>query len=284
VNSRLPADWQDRVINDAENMALMLGGVRPAVKLDGIARRRKVHEVVFRPMLIAGGLALRDDGFVVYVKCDKQRAAVFHDDLVSNGGLGLPPRHRFTIAHEIVHTLLYDLECRPPVALLKATAEETFEKLESTCNEGAARVLLPTNRLRDLFANTHFFEPDTIRDFIRQSAVSLETFVIRCNSIDWGSSFGAIAVIRLREGRPVVECSARAKLTKQLFGDLHHHSELPPSVFEHIEQVRCGKVEDELRVPSGGRVLVTGRTLRWLRVGSNPRRWLLTFQLDEYPR
>lgn len=281
---RLSRNWRQTVLAKAENLAVSLGGNRKGVALDTIARKQCINEIVFRPLLIAGGLALRDDGFVAYIKSDKRSADNYHRDFVMNGGLGLPPRLRFTIAHEIVHTFLYDLEARPPIAQLKAHDQGTFRALEGVCNAGAGRVILPSNRMKELLSSVSFFEPEFFLEFVRERGASVATAVVRCSTEHWGTQQGGIATITLRNGRPEVEVSARSVLAKGFLTYLDSGSEVLPHLAAEMQKYRCGVFREEFHVKGRVAHFSAPITARWLRTSSDPVRWLLSVELDEYPR
>ena len=83
------------------------------VDLKRIAAHREVRRIEFAPLLMDGGLAVRSDGFVIYVRCDIGEGADLTARLAEDGtGSTLPQRilrrARFTIAHEIAHTFFYE--------------------------------------------------------------------------------------------------------------------------------------------------------------------------------
>ncbi len=60
-------------------------------------------------------------------------------------------RRRFTIAHEIGHTLFYDLETRPPKRRIRLGFGDKFE--ERLCQDFAAKLLLPTPYMLEVLAD-----------------------------------------------------------------------------------------------------------------------------------
>ena len=76
--------WRTKVTKDCNELARGLGGTAPAVALRDIARHRRITRVVFRPLLVEGGLGRRGNGFVMYVNCAAERVrdytARFHEN------------------------------------------------------------------------------------------------------------------------------------------------------------------------------------------------------------
>src|SRR5436305_979128 len=105
-----PSAWKQRrfeAVRRAEVAALTLGLVRAPVPLRFLAHSCGIKEIIFRPLIIDGGIASDSDGsFLVYIKCAKEHVAQWRDAFYNDrdGGISLPPRVRFTIAHEIAHT------------------------------------------------------------------------------------------------------------------------------------------------------------------------------------
>lgn len=141
---------------------------------------RKIH---FMHLLTDGGLAVRNGGFIIYVRCDPGEgddlSARFEED---GTGSTLPERvrhrARFTIAHELAHTLFYDLRSLPPELKfeLNAAAET---RLELACNEIAGALLLPRRLLQQRTSTVRNITPRELRHLAKQTLVSPQTLVRR---------------------------------------------------------------------------------------------------------
>ncbi len=128
----------------------LVGDVRASlpVNLGKIAARRSVRRVEFKPIFGDGGIAVLDDGFSIYVKCDPGEGEDLTSRFSEDGTGGTLPdkvvrRARFTIAHEIAHTLFYALDARPPRLKISTDSDESAQKLETACNRAAGELLLP---------------------------------------------------------------------------------------------------------------------------------------------
>jgi Zn-dependent peptidase ImmA (M78 family) len=279
MRGRISRDWEKGLVPRAERAAESLGGTDPAVALNLIAEHCKVRETIFRPLLIAGALALRDQGFALYVRSDKSKASERHEDFYSNGGRSLHPRLRFTIAHELVHTFLYDLHSSPPTPTLKAVSDDTFIKLEKACNRGANRLLLPESRMAPLMASDDFFVPEAFRDYARLRGVSLETLVIRCKSrLRSGTQHGGVAIVSAATGDVIVEIAAKDGLGEEYLSHLNEGEAVPPSIAEVLRKDGAGTLQEQCVSPKTGKV---GQfATRWMVHSAQPLRWLVTSQLD----
>ena len=138
------------------------------VDLNRIAATRSVQRIQFTPLFTDGGLAVRKDGFVIYVRCDTGQGFDLTGRLAEDGtGSTLPTtiarRARFTIAHEIAHTFFYDVRKMPPRPKTKIDGAATATKLELTCNRIAGLILLPETLMRQHFAEFDFDCPEELR-------------------------------------------------------------------------------------------------------------------------
>src|SRR5689334_998201 len=87
-------------------------GTHGAVDLARVAQARSVHTIELRPLLAEGCLIPDARGFTVQVN-HSERAKIYPATTTLKDR-ELTTRQRFTIAHEIAHTLVYDLSCTPP--------------------------------------------------------------------------------------------------------------------------------------------------------------------------
>jgi hypothetical protein len=185
---------RDEILARAENLATTLGSKTLPIPLGRIAKKQRVKRIDFRPLLVAGCLEVEEDGFNIYVSADKEKAPLYSAwarDLRAESQL--PGRMRFTIAHEIAHTLLYDERSSPPRDLFEPESQEGLELLESICNAAAAEILLPQSVVRRTAVAMDFLDPDGLRQLCREAAVSPETLVIKTRrNTDWLHDVGGI--------------------------------------------------------------------------------------------
>jgi hypothetical protein len=154
------------------------------VDLKRIAAHRAVQRIEFAPLLTDGGLAVRSDGFVIYVRCDIGQDADLTARLAEDGtGSTLPEtilrRARFTIAHEIAHTLFYDLRSRPPRPKTKVDDGASTTKLELACNQIAGLLVIPEGLMQRTFSGFEFVRPEEFRTLANTAMVSSEAVVHR---------------------------------------------------------------------------------------------------------
>ena len=110
------------VLEEVTRLTAITGNKLPS-DLARIAELQSVRKIEFRPLLVDGGLAVIHDGFHVFVSCEPNEAEHLNHLFGQDGtGRTLPKtlvkQARFTIAHEIAHTLLYDLKTTPPRSVI----------------------------------------------------------------------------------------------------------------------------------------------------------------------
>src|SRR6185436_4950749 len=105
--------------------------VHPPVVLEPILKsRHAVVNYVFNSKL-EGRLEVNEEGFKIFLR----------HDLETN-----PTRHRFTLAHELGHTLFYDLRTSPPRREISRSYRNEFE--ERLCHQFARTLLMPEEFIR----------------------------------------------------------------------------------------------------------------------------------------
>ena len=141
------------------------------VPIDLLAVARQVHAVVEeREMIPEAAMTPDGEGFRIHLQ--------------SNFSLlpGARTRQRFSLAHEIAHTLFFELRD----GLLKARRDApTGERLEGACHKGAALLLVPTNFLRkELRSHANATDAAYILRLARQFDVSPEVMMRRLSDLD----------------------------------------------------------------------------------------------------
>lgn len=155
---------RDPIIRAADSLLEKTEQDNPPISLLPIARLQHICEIQLRPMLIDGGTQVIDDGFRVYLHNATVRSLT--DDDVK----GLDSRQRFSLAHEIVHTLFFDLSSGTPI--LKPGSPKG-PKLEKLCNIGARRILVPERMLRKLLKGQEPISLKLLRQVCDNFKVSL---------------------------------------------------------------------------------------------------------------
>jgi IrrE N-terminal-like domain len=169
-----------RAVQLAERLVTTTASSLP-VDLNRIAGHCAVRRIEFMPLLTDGGLAVLNDGFVIYVRCDAGQSADLTARFADDGtGSTLPEkilrRARFTIAHEIAHTLFYDIHSAPP--RLKTRVDDTTN-LEIACNQIAGLLVMPEALIQQALAKCEFIRPEQLRKLADVAMVSTETVVRR---------------------------------------------------------------------------------------------------------
>lgn len=169
------------------------------------AKKLHVNEVVFAPMLIDGCLATDLTGFRIYVNCEKNEKNEFQSAYNKGEDKILPPHLRFTIAHEISHTLFFRIGEKRPSEKTKAKSSAKISGLEELCNEIASELLLPSPAI-DLFAaKNDLLVPKNLRHLAEQAAVPAEVVFHRIMAKkELLHSAGAIALIQWKSNKPII--------------------------------------------------------------------------------
>ena len=239
--------WRSRIAHECDHLAASLGGSRDAVALREIAAARRVQRVEFRPLLVDGGLGVSRNGFVMFVKCNPEDAQDYDLMFKSSGGCDLPERARFTIAHEIIHTMFYDLSSTKPKPLLEASTEKELDSLEYACNYGANRLLLPKSRFESLLSSDRFSTASKVIDVSRAFRVSLDVLLIRLERTKvWSGGSGFVALVNTFSGSPVIERVAVERRAERLFQEARQGGDLRSVLSDSTLSVLGGRSERTL--------------------------------------
>jgi hypothetical protein len=199
--------WPSRrrnAIQSAEAVVATVARSLP-VNLNRIAATRAVQRIEFTPLLTHGGLAVRNDGFIIYVRCDTGQNVDLTARLAEDGtGRSLPAamarRARFTIAHEIAHTFFYDIQRMPPRPKAQVHDGVLTTKLEVACNQIAGLILMPETIMQRCFANFDFVCPEELRMLTDTAMVSPEAVIRRFKHLGKLSHPEAILASVSRDG------------------------------------------------------------------------------------
>src|SRR5437773_5028019 len=211
--------WRDRVLSRGETLAQEYGGNSFPTCLKQIADARRVRNVLFRPLLVDGCLTIVEDGFRIYVRCRKELADDARARFASEREEGpLPQRMRFTVAHEIAHTLFYDINHGRPKHRLNVEHNKRLNTLERVCNKAAARILLPTDLLRAEMIKTDPFDPNALRRLAEKAAVSGPMLVNRIREVS--ASVGEVGIVAYVEPEAdtfMIKAVGVATVLRQIF-------------------------------------------------------------------
>jgi len=219
--------WPSRyrsAVRLAERLVATTGNSFP-VDLKRIAAYRGVRRIEFAPLLTDGGLAVRDDGFIIYVRCDFGKGADLTARFAEDGtGSTLPEtirrRARFTVAHEIAHTFGYDLRRLPPAALFDLKTPTSIRSLELICNRIAGTLLLPEWWLTRQFSSGDWLDPTRLSTLATKAVVSRETLTRQLRRISSAiHPEGIITCVEKQSSVPVIRAISRHYRFKELFPD-----------------------------------------------------------------
>jgi len=220
MRSKRWRDGRDFVVGRCEVLRRQFGGDGEAVLLKDIARHCGVRRVVFRPMLIDGSLARYGRGFAVYVKADAEYVEEYASQFERLRGAGLPPRTRFTIAHEIVHTMFFDATKSPPEPRVLGTHPQELESLEQACDMGANHLLLPTDRIGSFLERADFLSAMNLLNVARRFEVSTQVLISGLRRFKtWGTP-GAVAIVTRKAANSVLSAFACDITSAPLFRDV----------------------------------------------------------------
>lgn len=200
-----PWPWRRRnAIQSAEALIATTNRSLP-VDLNRIAAKRAVQRIEFRPLLTDGGIAVRSDGFIIYVRCDIDQRADLTARFAEDGtGRTLPEtiaqRARFTIAHEIGHTFFYDIRRMPPQPKTEVDDGASTTKLELACNQIAGLILIPETVMQQRLVRSDFVRPEELRMLANAAMVSPQALIHRFKHFEKLSHPEAILASVNRDG------------------------------------------------------------------------------------
>ncbi len=273
-------------VEAAEALVSANGNAFP-VNLGRIAQSRSVQRVEFKPLLTEGGLAVQNDGFIVYVRCEPGEGEDLTTRFAEDGtGSTLPEkllhRARFTIAHEIAHTLFYDTEAAPPRLKVRLDDSASTKSLELACNEIAGSFLLPETLLQRDFSNEEFVMPEELRRLADTAMVSRQTVIRRFKRLRrFPHPEAILASIARQDSDWIITALSRHYSLREVFSGAKVGSsvkaliddpdfillggemrEVGAKYFGHGEKPMTMQFACELGTGTRRSVLVTGRPLR----------------------
>jgi len=281
-------DWRNHI---AWQCDVLTREMSPPIPLREIYLRCKIKEVVFQPMLVEAGLAIDDDGFVVFVSCDEEAkqewTSAFND--ANQMGRFLPGRVRFSMAHELIHTFFYDTEQKPYRKRIKETHHKEIDSLEIACNYGASRLLLPTRQLRTDTNKSDFLSTKRIIDLARKYRVSIECLIHRLvNLEDWTAERGILAYLQGVNDECRIRAIAKSASVRGLFEnaspDSDYKSLFDKAAFQQMKQHRSGNLEYELTYNNGSDTSGVMCRLEYRQVVTTQDTFVVALGVTDLPR
>ena len=168
--------------------------LEPPVDLETVAQDAGIT-VRYVPMIPEGVFAIEKAQAVIYLQ----------SNFMTEPSARL--RQRFTFAHEICHSLFYDL-CRDPPSVLRGTPRG--DSLESLCHHGAGQLLVPLEQLLTAVGTEGVSSVDDILNLTRSFDVSLDVMIRRIAKVEQSRSVDAAFVLARRDGSGEWRVSAAA--------------------------------------------------------------------------
>jgi len=279
--------WLDWRGNIAWQCDALTREMTPPIPLREISLRCRVKEVVFQPLLVEAGLAIDDDGFVVFVSCDEEDkqewASAFNN--ATQKGRFLPGRVRFSLAH----TFFYDTKQQPFRNRLNETHYKEVNSLEAACNYGASQLLLPTRQLKSDTNKRDVLTTSCVVDLARKYRVSIECLLHRMTNLeDWTPKRGLLAYVHEVGDVYRIRAIAKSASVRGLFGNLSVDSDFKVAFgkaqYEEMKQHSSGSLEYELIYPRGVETGVAKCRLEYRRVATAPESFILALGVVDQPR
>lgn len=149
------------------------------ILLRQVAARRRVSEVVFGPLLVDALLTTHPAGFRVFFRSERNEASSLLEAYNAESAEKLlDSRVRFSLAHEIAHTLFYDLS-KPHPEAKQLTSETELDDLEDICNILAGHLLMPSELLKLEVPRLPNLKPEAVLGMAVKFGVAPTTAVVR---------------------------------------------------------------------------------------------------------
>jgi hypothetical protein len=229
----------------------------PPTDLYAIARLRQITLLGLRFMIPRGLLLPVEGGYEVYVR-DARNKDIDISRPEPEGQL--TTRQRFTLAHEIVHTLFYRFSGSMPMPDPIASNEMV---LEDICNRTAGQILLPTHLLkREIVHDSAQIDPNLILSVAKKFRASLSVTMDRLNAIESASPARRCILLVRKSGhgaqiRASFFCAGLLSLLRQP----DRYAQLTDWISDFPVGVIEGQANNEYRIIRNGVPIKFTRTL-----------------------
>ncbi len=209
-------------------------------RLRGLAEKRWVDRVEFRPLLGDGCLIVHPDHFTILINCqppDAQRLSEAWENDATGTGQGIGSRHRFTVAHEVVHTFFFKLGEGVVQETVSMRDSRNRRRLERFCQRWAGKLLIPEPLLQRVAADVALGEPESVGALASTFLVSAEALIRRFEEVPlWSDPFAGVALIATDGSRATVVAAAIDPSIRGLFPALRkgHAADGPVDATEVI--------------------------------------------------
>jgi hypothetical protein len=172
-----------------------------------------------------------NQGFSVIVRCAAGAEQCLNDLYQRDEtGAELPAeivrQSRFTIAHEIAHTFLYDIRHNPPRPKEFVNRLYQADDIETICNKAAAALLVPERAIERDFPDADLLKPQTLKKISDAALVSRAVVIWRLHALNRVSHpFGIVAAIRRKhQNWYFAAVSAHYSMPRQLVSKMLNQS------------------------------------------------------------
>jgi hypothetical protein len=201
---RTARNW--RAENWADFLPRTLGLSSPPIDLYSVARLKHITHLGFRLMVPRGLLLPVEGGFKVYIRDTRQKRDIdiSKEDVREPVGF-LSPRQRFSLAHEIAHTLFYKMsESVPaPDGILPITPD-----LEQICDRTAANILIPTHLLKKEITDSAKIDAMFIQSIATKFRTSVAVAMSRLAIVESSNPFErCVLLVRRIDGDAEIRAS-----------------------------------------------------------------------------
>lgn len=178
--------------------------IAPPVDLHAIARRQRIKGIKLRLMVQLGALVPVCGGFEIFIRHRESRDL---DVECPEPPKLLSAQQRFTLAHEIAHTLFYKGFDSVPIANAKLKRHGTRKEfgLEEVCNRVAKRLLVPkallAGEIDRRLENPEKIDADFVRAMAARFRVSNDVVLGRLRAVAPDNAFArCLLLVRKTDG------------------------------------------------------------------------------------
>lgn len=181
----------------ADNLVNVPGIDKP-VDLYRLAEYRRVRSIEVRPLTSEGGVNAVPGGFEIFIqgpsfyKLELPGDPDISSSSASRRALPLTRRQRFTLAHELAHTLFFDTSSDTPHTV-KGSPKGGL--LEYCCHYGARRILMPDRLLVPLLVRERKLTADLVLDLCTKFCVSAEVAIRRLDDLSENKIKGSAIIL-----------------------------------------------------------------------------------------
>lgn len=248
------------------SLGVRIGGIirdagirRPPVDLFKVAIRCGVRSILIREMIPRGGLECIEGGFNIYIRGEEESEYV----LPAIEPPDLTTRQRFSLAHELAHSLYYVQRGKGRPTL--RSQPKNGKTLETLCDENAAKLIVPVELLRPKVAESVELCHEKVVALAQEFRASPETVLRQIGLVGCSAINRAVLLVEPTEGGADVRASWVGTGLMSLFSpprEFHRITREHPVLGDAIQWHRRGEWEKT----------ISGRTLKITRTNESGKR------------